>query len=285
MKLVLLGTGTPIPDPRRLGPSQLVESGNDRVLIDAGSGVVHRLVEAGFWRPGQRTGSVLSRIVLTHLHSDHLMGLPDLLWTGWIMRWWDVPPPIAGPPGTAAMVASLLEAFSYDVAVRTRGEGLHREWLVPVVEEIEEGWSVDGADSRVTGFRVDHEPVDQAFGFRIDGTGGSVVVSGDTRVSENLVKHAQACDLLVHEVYWRTGAIALRASITDPEALHRRDTIDSYHTHSEDVGGVAARAEAKHLVLSHILFRGAAPADLEADVRKDFSGDVTVGADLQTFEI
>lgn len=284
MKLVLLGTGTPIPDPGRLGPAQLVEAGDDRILIDAGSGVVQRLVAAGYWRPGRSNSTPVTRVVLTHLHSDHLMGLADLLWTGWIMRWWDTPPPIAGPPGTAAMVAKLLEAFSYDIAVRTRGERLHREWLEPVVEEIGEGWAVETADSRMTGFRVDHEPVDEAFGYRIDGPGASVVVSGDTRVSENLIRHAQDCALLVHEVYWRKGALALRAGISDPEALRRRDIIDAYHTHSEDVGGVAAKAGARHLVLSHILFRGGTAADLEEDVRSQYSGKITVGADLLEFE-
>ena len=285
MKLTLLGTGTPIPDPKRLGPSQVVEIGHERLLIDAGTGVVQRLVEAGCWRLGQPPGTALHRIVLTHLHSDHLMGPPDLLWTGWIMRWWERPPPIAGPPGTAAMVAKLLEAFSYDVRIRTSGEGLHRESLEPEVEEIDEGWTASGTDYRVLGFRVDHEPVDEAFGFRVDGGGGSVVVSGDTRVSENLVKHAQGCDLLVHEVYWRRGAVAQRAATTDPAALRRRDVIDSYHTHSEEVGGVATRAEAKHLVLSHILFRGATPEALAEDIRPAFAGKVTVGADLQVFEV
>ena len=279
MRLTLLGTGTPIPDPRRRGPSQVIEVGGRLVLVDCGSGVVHRLLEAGYARP------VISRIAVTHLHSDHIVGLADLLWTGWIIRWWDEPPPIAGPPGTAALVRGLLAALSYDIDVRVKGERLRREWLEPRVEEIDEGWSAEGDGWRLTGFRVEHEPVDQAFGFRLDADGGSVVISGDTRPSENLIRHAQGAGLLVHEVYWRRGAAALRSGVTDPDALVRRETIDSYHTHSEDVGKVAARAEVKHLVLSHILFRGGSPADLLADIEPDFRRPVTVGEDLYVFDI
>jgi ribonuclease Z len=286
VKLTLLGTGTPIPDPARRGPAQVIEAGDELVLVDCGSGVLHRLVEAGYGSRGPaRAQPPFSRIAITHLHSDHITGLPDLLWAGWIMRWWDEPPPIAGPPGTAAFVEHMLLALEYDIQVRMRGERLRREWLVPRVEEIEEGWLEEGDGWRLAAFRVDHEPVDQAFGYRMDGDGGSIVISGDTRYSENLIRHAQGADLLIHEVYWRTGALALLTNVTDPDLIARRQTIDGYHTHSEEVGKVAAQAHAKHLVLSHILFRGGSPADLQADIAKDYHGAVTVGEDLQTFEL
>ena len=279
MKLTLLGTGTPIPDPARRGPSQVIEVGDELVLVDAGSGVLHRLIEAGYQRPS------IGRIAITHLHSDHITGIADLLWAGWIMRWWDEPPPIAGPPGTAAFIRRLVDAFGYDIGVRIKGERLKREWLVPRVEEIEEGWHTDGDGWRLSGFRVDHEPVDEAFGFRLDADAGSIVISGDTRPSENLIRHAQGADLLVHEVYWRRGALALLQTFSDPDALARRATIDGYHTHSEDVGTIAARAEAKYLILSHILFRGGTPADLKADIEPAYRRPVTVGEDLQTFDL
>ena len=281
MKLTLLGTGTPIPDPARRGPSQLVTAGNDLILVDAGSGVVHRLVEAGIWRPGPGYSTVpIRRIALTHLHSDHVTGLLDLLWTGWIMRWWDQPPPLAGPPGTAQLISGLLDAMHYDIRVREAGERLRREWLAPTVIEVGDQWTETGSSWRLSAFRVDHAPVDEAFGFRIDGDGGSIVISGDTSPCENLIRHAQDCDVLVHEVYWRTGALRMRGGMTDPDAIARRDTIDSYHTHSEDVGKVAAAANARHLVLSHILFRGGSPSDLLADIQPHYRGKVTVGEDL-----
>lgn len=287
MKLTLLGTGTPIPDPRRRGPSQVIEAGNDLLLVDCGSGAMHRLVEAGYL-PGGPGPLVrpLRRIALTHLHSDHITGLPDLLWAGWVMRWWDQPPLIAGPPGTAAFVQGLLAAFAYDIEVRGRGERLKTEWLIPQTIEIDEGWRDEGHGWRLTGFRVEHEPVDQAFGFRIDDDGGrSVVISGDTRPSENLIRQAHGADLLVHEVYWAPGARALRDTLTDPDLIARRQTIDSYHTSSAELGAVAARAEAGQLVLSHILFRGGTAADLIADIAPRFSRPVTAGADLQSFDL
>ena len=279
MKLTLLGTGSPIPDPERRGPSQVVEVGDQLLLVDAGSGVVHRLLEAGYGRPA------LQRIAITHLHSDHIVGLPDLLWTGWIMEWWREPPPIVGPPGTAEILRRLEQAFAYDIAVRHRADRFRREWQPPRVEEIGEGWAAEGDGWRLTGFRVEHEPVDQAFGFRLDADAGSVVISGDTRPSENLVRHAQGTDLLVHEVYWRRGAEARLAAIADPDARMRARSIDHYHTHSEDVGTIAARAEAKHLILSHILFRGGTPRDLMEDIAPHFPRPVTVGADLQTLVV
>jgi ribonuclease Z len=286
MKLTLLGTGTPIPNPARRGPSQVIEVGNELVLIDAGSGALHRMIEAGYGPDGPgRLPRPIRRIALTHLHSDHITGLPDLLWAGWIMRWWDEPPPIAGPPGTSDFVQRLIQAFDYDIRVRLQGERLRLEWLVSAVEEIEESWRTQGDGWRLTAFRVDHEPVDEAFGFRLDADAGSIAVSGDTRPSENLVRQAHGVDLLVHEVYWRRGAQALREQITDPDLIARRQTIDGYHTHSEDVGSIASRAEAKHLVLSHILFRGGTAADLKADIEPSYRGTVTVGDDLLSFEL
>lgn len=286
MKLTLLGTGTPIPDPARRGPSQAIEAGGALLLIDAGSGVVQRLVEAGYGPLADaRLQPPIARIALTHLHSDHVLGLADLLWSGWVMRWWDAPPPIAGPPGTRALVEGLLAAFAYDIRVRTLGERLRRDWLAPDVEEIEDGWREQGDGWQLRGFRVNHEPVDEAFGYRVDGEGGAIVVSGDTCPSENLVRQAQGADLLVHEVYWRAGALRLRERARGEDELARRLTIERYHTSSEEVGRVAADADVRQLVFSHILFRGGTPADLESDAAQSYHGRITTGADLMTFTL
>lgn len=278
MKLTLLGTGSPIPDPSRRGPSQLVESGGELTLVDCGAGALHRMLEAGYTRPPIR------RIALTHLHSDHITGLADVLWAGWVSRWWEQAPVITGPPGTARFVERLIDAFEYDIAVRT-GVERSRETLVPAVEEVEEGWSVEGSDWRLEAFRVDHMPVDQAFGYRLDSDDGSIAISGDTRYSENLISHAQDVDILVHEAYWARGMREAIETLTDAGALSRQKLIASYHTPSDEMGRIAAAANARHLVMSHLLLRNGTPADLVSDVEPDFKGRLTVGEDLQSFEL
>jgi ribonuclease Z len=277
MKLTLLGTGTPGANPQRRGPSQVIESGGELVLIDCGATVAHRLVEAGYARRPIR------QLAITHLHSDHITGLADLLWAGWVGRWWDRAPQIAGPPGTKEFVEYLIKAYSYDIAVRTLtpgGEGLLREWLVPEVLEIEEGWQSSGSDWQIAAFTVDHVQVKDAFGFRMDGPGGSIVISGDTRRSENLIEQSQGADLLVHEVIRIPPT-----TISDPFAAARWEAVNAYHTASTEVGKIATDAGAKHLVLSHLVIREGTPEDLRSDIEPDYKGPLTVGEDLMTFEL
>ena len=279
MKVTLLGTGMPMPDPRRRGPSQVIDVGGQLVLVDCGAGALHRLLEAGY------DGTAIRRIALTHLHSDHITGLADLLWAGWVQRWWEMPPPVAGPPGTAEFVRRLLDAFAYDIQVRTLEGGLEREGLEPPVEEIEEGWIARGDHWQLEGFRVEHQPVDQAFGFRLDADDGAVVISGDTRRSENLIHHAHRADLLVHEVVWRRGMNELIAQAPDPALRARWQRVLSYHTPADELGEVAASAAVGHLVLSHIILPGGTLEDLVADVRLAFAGRLTVGEDLAAFDV
>jgi ribonuclease Z len=277
VKLTLLGTGTPSPNPNRRGNSQVIESGGELVLIDVGATAAHRLVEAGYNR------RPISHIVITHLHSDHITGLSDLLWGGWVGRWWNKPPVIAGPPGTKEFVDYLIKAHSYDINVRTLtpgGEGLLKEWLIPEVVEIEEGWHSTGSDWQLTAFEVDHVQVKDAFGFRMDGPAGSIVISGDTRRSENLIAKSQNVDLLVHEVIRFMPEV-----ITDPFLAARREAVNAYHTPSTEVGKIATDAAAKHLVLSHLVLREGSLDDLRGDVTTDYKGQLTVGEDLMSFEL
>lgn len=280
MKLTILGTGSPSPNLQRRGPSQTIECGDDVILIDAGAGTLHRLVEAGF-------GTLpLTAIAFTHLHSDHVTGILDVLWAGWIQRRWQTAPTIYGPPGTRHFIEHLIEAMDYDIRVRSqRAELLSRESLVPHVVEFEEGWQLEGKDWRLTAFRVDHLPVDQAFGFRVDQDSSSIVISGDTKVSGNLIEHSQETDILVHEVYWKRGLqeAAAEAIARDPAERIRFDLLPSYHTGSHELGKVANDANAKHLVLSHII-RPRPDADFSADIAPDYKGKLTVGEDLMTFE-
>src|SRR5438270_6262852 len=142
MRVTLLGTGIPAPDLLRRGASQVIEVADELVMVDCGRGALDRFVEAGYVEGG---GRVLRRpihtLAITHLHSDHVTGIPDLLWAGWVMRWWERAPRIVGPPGTAHMVHHLLEAFAYDIHVRTQGEAFSRQTLEPEVVEVDEGWT------------------------------------------------------------------------------------------------------------------------------------------------
>jgi ribonuclease Z len=279
MRLTLLGTGTPIPDPARRGPSQVVQIGDQALLIDCGSGVTQQLLAANV-APGS-----IRNVLITHHHSDHTIDLAHFLFSGWIMRWWHQPPAVWGPPGTAEFVRRLFHAYELDLAVRMKGERLSWEQLAPACTDIDAGWSLDGDGWRIAAFAVDHAPVEPAFGFRVDAGRGSLAISGDTRPSDSLITAAQGVDLLVHEVFWRSGALARRQGVTDPEALARIETIDSYHTGSHEAGKVAERAGAKALALSHILFRGGSASDLEADIRRDYHGPIAVGVDLMSFDI
>jgi ribonuclease Z len=277
VKLTILGTGSPSPNLQRRGPSQVIECGDDVILIDAGAGTLHRLVEAGF-------GTLpLSAIAFTHLHSDHVTGILDVLWAGWIQRRWETPPVVYGPPGTQHFIDHLIEAMSYDIRVRV-GPVLKLENLVPRVVEIEEDWAVEGRDWRLSAFRVEHQPVDQAFGFRVDQDSASVVISGDTKESDNLASHSKDADILVHEVFWAQGLRDAAAAAPDAEERARFELLNTYHTSSTEVGKVAAKANARHLVLSHII-RPRPDADFSADIQPDYAGKLTVAEDLMTFEV
>jgi len=287
VKLTLLGTGTPSPDLIRRGASQVVAVGDDLVLIDCGRGALDRFVEAGYVDVAARSLSKpLHTVALTHLHSDHITGIPDLLWAGWIMRWWQRPPRFVGPPGTTHFLHHLMEAFAYDIDVRTKAGNFRREALIPEVTEVEEGWAQHTSDWRLKSFRVEHEPVDQAFGFRIDGDTGSLAISGDTRYSENLIRNASGVDILVHEVYSRIGMQGRRAAALDARAQALVDGVANYHTPADQAGRVADKANTKHLVLSHVLLgRGGTPEDILHDVSAAYAGPATVGSDLQAFTV
>jgi ribonuclease Z len=274
MKLVLLGTGCPVASLRRQGPAQIVECGDDSVLVDCGAGTLRRLMEAGF------EGKVITYVALTHLHSDHVTGLLDVLYAGWVRR---KPPTIVGPPGTQHLVSHLVESMAYDTRIRG---GEARRWSIDVIE-VEEGWHISGNDWQLEAFRVDHQPVDQAFGYRFDQGAASLVISGDTKPCENLITHAKGSSLLLHEAYLNRGMERDLAGATGEAERSRFELLRFYHTSSREVGAIAARAEVGQLVLSHIYVGRSWPDEPEhflEDVRPAFKAAV-VGEDLMTFSV
>jgi ribonuclease Z len=196
VRVTLLGTGCPPAVMNRFGPSTLVEAGAQKFLFDAGRGALQRLVELGVqWQDVQG-------VFLTHLHSDHVVGFPDLWLTGWlIVPGRNVPLQVWGPRGTTAMMSHLEQAYQYDVRIRIQNDGASQKGVALLVKDITEGVVYEKDGVKVTAFEVDHAPVKPSFGYRIDYAGRSIVLSGDTRVSENLMRHAQGVDVLVHEVF------------------------------------------------------------------------------------
>jgi len=269
MQVILLGTGFPRPDPERAGPSTAVVVGEKVFLVDAGRGVVLRLAATEFKL------KQVEAVFLTHLHSDHTSGLPDLFTSTWIFGR-KTPLELYGPKGTKSAAKALLEYFKEDIHIRRDlTEMQPAEGAKINTHEISKGVVYEDADVTITAFEVDHRPVEPAFGYRFDSGGKSIVISGDTRPSENLIRHARGVDVLVHEVYL-------------PEYLDKVDTpevaarLKQYHSSPEEVGDVAQKAGVKLLVLTHLVPGNEDKAILER-VSKKFGGKVVAGKDLMRF--
>jgi ribonuclease Z len=273
-RVTLLGTGAPPPVLNRFGPSTLVEAGQQKFIFDAGRGAMQRLHQLGI------PFADISGIFLTHHHSDHVVGFPDLWLTGWIGRPWgkrNVPLPVWGPEGTKEMMEYLPKAFAVDIRVRSHNYPVEGIKLLPT--EITEGPVFDQDGVKVTAFKVDHfaEKL-PAYGYRIDYRGRSAVLSGDTTFNENLIEHARGADLLVHEVTAVSGNAAENA-----QQLKR---ISANHTTPEQAAVVFSRAQPKLAVYNHLLLFGAAKADdLIPATRKNYAGPLLVGEDLMQIEI
>jgi ribonuclease Z len=274
IRVTLLGTGAPPPVVNRFGPSLLVEAGKQKFLFDAGRGALQRLAQLGVrWQD-------VDGVFLTHLHSDHVVGLPDLWLTGWLVGpGRDRPLPVRGPAGTKRMMSHLEQAFELDIRFRTQDERAAPNGVAVVAQDIGEGVVLESDGLKVTAFEVDHAPVQPAFGYRVDYRGRSVVLSGDTRVSQNLIRHAQHVDLLVHEV--ASPASFERAGLP-PE---RARTVIEHHVTPEQAGEVFARTNPRLAVYSHIALPGATEQDLIPPTRRTYQGPVEVGEDLMVIEV
>lgn len=272
--VVLLGTGTPRPDPQHHGSATAVVVGSRVLLFDAGPGVETRMAAAGLPISGP------DALFITHLHSDHTLGYPALLLTSWVMRR-DRPFAVYGPPGLEAMTEHLAEAWAEDIRIRT--DGLEHEipdaWRV-TVHETRGGVVYDSAGVRVTAFPVLHGSWPVALGYRIDTPDRSIVISGDTRYSEEVERQARGVDVLVHEVY--------AASALAPEKRPGGDDwpayMKAYHTSDVELGRLAARAQPHLLILTHVIYRKAVEAESEGIIRAaGYRGRVVVGEDLARY--
>jgi ribonuclease Z len=272
LKVVLLGTGVGPPvNLQQFGASTLIEAGDVRLLFDCGRGATIRLTQVGI-----PLGSV-SRLFLTHLHSDHVIQIPDLLLTGWVGGGRRIPLEVWGPEGTRDMMDHIQQAFGFDIHMRRDvDEKAPGEGIKVVGHDIKQGIVFDQGGVKVTAFLVDHGPVTPAFGYRVDYRGHSVALSGDTRVSENLIRFAQGVDVLVHEVL---DADTVRAWFpTNPKAA---EAILAKHTTPEQAGEVFARVKPRLAVYSH-----APNADrVITQTRKTYTGPLQGAEDMLTIEI
>jgi ribonuclease Z len=287
LEVVLTGTGVPHPAPGRAGAGVLVRYRDDdrrvNLQFDAGRSTVLRLSEAGVIPPK------LSAVFLTHLHSDHVIDLADVVITHWVQQQLHTSPPltIVAPEGpTADFVRHMLDAYDDDVHVRMEHTGApHPTFdLKPFVAVFEPHvvWRDTESGLSVTAVAVHHEPVPDAVAYRVDSPDGSVVISGDTRVCREVEDLSRGADLLVHEVCRRQ---AMKAAIAGTVF----ENIFSYHADSVELGEMAERAGVPRLVLTHLIPQPNDESDeaaFAADVRQGgYTGDLTVGRDLMSFRV
>jgi len=261
MRVTMLGTGTPFPNAERLGSAILVEVAGKRLLFDCGRGAVIRLTQAGV------SPSEVDGLFLTHLHSDHVVGIPDLWLSGWFLGR-DRPLRVWGPKGTRSLSEHLTQAFAFDVAIRTSTEGLSSAEAKIDARDIEQGDAYDDGSIRVSAFLVDHGSVKPAFGYRVDYEGHSVVISGDTRFSQNLIKFAEHADCLIH--------VAWNPSSKNPTPPSLRSLASA-----EDAGRVFAIVRPKLGVIYHYKDEGG----LWDAVHKEYKGPFVVAKDLMVINV
>jgi ribonuclease Z len=269
--VVLLGTGMPRPNPQASGPATAVIVGKRVFLFDAGPGVERQLAAAGLPING------VTALFITHLHSDHTLGYPDLIFTSWVMGR-TKPMEAYGPPGLRKMTDHLLAAYAEDITVRI--DGLEHQTIDGYrvnVHEIRAGKVYDSLGVRVTALAVPHGNWEHSFAYKIETNDRSVVISGDTRMNKGLVPFAAGADVLVHEVYSGTRLKPEARPGGDDWPLYMRE----FHTSDEELGELAAEIQPKILVLTHLIRMGASDDELVQGIRKGgYNGRLIVGKDL-----
>lgn len=277
-KVVLLGTGTPNPEPDRSGPAVAIVVNDTPYLVDFGPGVVRRAAAMSPAYGGEMSALNIENLkvaFLSHLHSDHSAGLPDLILTPWVAGR-DVPLELYGPEGIDDMAGHILEAYDADIKYRTEGLEPATElgWQVNT-HTLEDGVVYEDDNVKVEAFRVRHGTWKNAFGFRFTTADRVIVISGDVAPDPSVEKYAKDADVLIHEVYSDSG-FARR----DPfwQEYHR-----SNHTSANELGDIASRARPKLLILYHVLFWGSSEETLLQEVRENYSGEVVLGHDLEVY--
>jgi ribonuclease BN (tRNA processing enzyme) len=274
VNVTLLGTGCPAVDTVRYGPAQIVRHGGQAVLVDCGSGVSQRLLAAG--APGRDVDAVL----LTHLHSDHIVDLFQLVISSW-HQGRDRPQRVFGPPGTQRYVDGLMALWRPELAQRMAHEQRPSTAALTVeVRETGPGERLQFGDIDVTVVEVDHQPVRHAYGFVFQAGGRRIVLSGDTRACPALVEAAHGADVLVHEVFVHRELPV----VPGRRSVETVANVAAYHTLSSEVGKVASEAGVGCLVLTHFVPPDCDREALLSEVTADFTGPVIIGEDLMVID-
>ncbi|GAK55100.1 putative hydrolase [Candidatus Vecturithrix granuli] len=274
-QIVLLGTGTPNADPERHGPSVAIVVNQTPYIVDCGPGVVRRAAAA--YQAGVKGLEVrnLSHAFITHLHSDHTVGYPDLIFTPWVLER-NEPLEVYGPPGLQEMTNHLLAAYQADIHERLYGlEPANDQGYQVHVTEIVPGQIYCDANVRVEAFRAKHGSW-PAYGYKFFTPDRTIVISGDTAPFEGMVEQYQGCDVLIHEVH---SAVGLQQRAPEWQKYH-----SSVHTSSIELAEVAAQARPGMLILYHQLFHGVvSEEELLREVQDRYDGTVISGKDLDVY--
>lgn len=282
-QIVMLGTGTPIPDPDRSGPAVAIVVDSVAYLFDAGTGVVRRAASAGRngikalapIPPATQYSPRFDRVFITHLHSDHTLGLADVILSPWIQG--RVKPlDVYGPPGISRLVTGILDGNTEDIAERLGASGgpPANGWKV-IVHDVAEGEVFRDSRITVTAFAVPHADWKYAFGYRVQTPDRTIVLSGDARPNDVVARQCNGCDVLIHEVYSDAGFATL-PPIRQKYHAHA-------HTSATQLGDIASKANPKLLILYHQLFFGSSDEKLLSEVRSRFSGRVLSAKDLDVY--
>ena len=278
-QLVILGSGTPNPNPERGGSAYAVIVDNTPYLVDFGPGAIRSFAALmPAWGGGMKEMDVtkIEHAFLTHIHSDHTTGLSDLLLTPWIMGR-ENKLNLYGPKGLEKMAESLLDAYADDIDYRVNGtqpsNGTGYQFNFT---ELADGVVFQDRNLMVEAFKVNHGDFEDAYGFRFTSKDKVIVFSGDTGPSKSLERYAKDVDILVHEVYSNAGFLK---KTKDWQIYHK-----GHHTSTYEVGEIASRAKPKILVLSHILFWGADEQDILEETRTTFSGNIKIAEDLMVIK-
>ncbi|QVK21584.1 MBL fold metallo-hydrolase [Mycoplasmatota bacterium] len=287
-KVVLLGTGTPNADPDRSGPSVAVIVGENSYIVDFGPGVVRQAAKA--YRNGIEAlkPKNLKRAFLTHLHSDHTIGYPDLIFSPWVLER-DKSLEVYGPKGLKEMTKHILKAYKQDILERINGlePANDKGWKVDV-NEISPGTIYQDKYVRVEAFPVTHGSF-EAYGYKFYTPTKTIVISGDTSPNGNIISYAKDCDILIHEVYSNAG---IKDRSTEWKNYH-----SSVHTSSYELGVIASKVKPNLLILYHQLFMLDLQSDdkdlklklrkreyeILQDIKENYKGEVVSGNDLDIF--